>query len=405
MAEGKKTEGAKSGGIFDGLSVSQVVAAALAAVTSLFLSSQIGIAGSLIGAAVSSVVATVSSQVYKQFISASAEKIKDIRPDDKGGIDDLERMSREAAERAQAGGVRSEETRRMDAATGAGALETRRLDLAQDSSDALSSQQTTVMAMSREGFEGAHASDLSAAETRVIDPASLEGRTVASPTPRVGNADENVSPTIIKARAERARKKRAQTAAVAVAAVTALIAVLVSAAFINFVTAGEGVGTKPQSIVPAVVNDSAGSASDQKAEPAPSAKEDSAKGDSAQKSESAAAPTEQGQQPAQEEGSSNEGSTGGSVSSGSDSGGSGSASAGSGGSSSTSGEGASGGSSSGSDGSATTGGDSSSSSGSGSSQQGSSGSDGTSSVQGGSSSSGSSASGLSTDASSTSQGK
>lgn len=52
-------------GLFEGLSVSQVTAGALAAVTSMLLSAQIGIAGSVIGVAVGSVVSTVSSQLYK----------------------------------------------------------------------------------------------------------------------------------------------------------------------------------------------------------------------------------------------------------------------------------------------------------------------------------------------------
>ena len=42
-------------GLFEGLSVSQVTAGALAAVTSMLLSAQIGIAGSVIGVAVGSV--------------------------------------------------------------------------------------------------------------------------------------------------------------------------------------------------------------------------------------------------------------------------------------------------------------------------------------------------------------
>lgn len=191
MAEEKKAGSAKEGGILDGLSLSQVVAAALAAVTSLFLASQIGIAGSLIGAAVSSVVATVSSQVYKRFLAASAEKIKEIRPEEAGGLDDLARLSREAAKRA--------------------------------------SQETATKAA-----EGVRTSE----RATVVMPA-------LSPTPRLGGADEDLNPTAIKARAERARRKRAQAMVVGVTVVSALVAVLLSAGAIYFVTAGEGVGSKP----------------------------------------------------------------------------------------------------------------------------------------------------------------
>ena len=47
------------GGLLEGLSVPQVAAGALAAVTSMLLSSKIGIAGSVIGVAVGSVVSTL----------------------------------------------------------------------------------------------------------------------------------------------------------------------------------------------------------------------------------------------------------------------------------------------------------------------------------------------------------
>lgn len=68
----------KKGGLFDDLSVAQVAAGALAAVTSMLLSSQIGIAGSVIGVAVASVISTVSSQIYKKFFAKTGEKLKDI---------------------------------------------------------------------------------------------------------------------------------------------------------------------------------------------------------------------------------------------------------------------------------------------------------------------------------------
>ncbi len=63
-------------GLFDDISIPQIIAGAAAAATSVALASKIGIAGSVIGAAVSSVITVVSSQVYRHFISASAEVIK-----------------------------------------------------------------------------------------------------------------------------------------------------------------------------------------------------------------------------------------------------------------------------------------------------------------------------------------
>ncbi|MEG0323745.1 MAG: hypothetical protein RR547_11880 [Raoultibacter sp.] len=78
MEESRKKK--KIEGIFDGLSLSQIIAGALAAVTSMLLASQIGIAGSVIGVAVGSIVSAVASQLYKKFLSASADKIRDLSP-------------------------------------------------------------------------------------------------------------------------------------------------------------------------------------------------------------------------------------------------------------------------------------------------------------------------------------
>lgn len=63
-------------GLLDGISVAQIIAAAGAAVTSMLLSSKIGIAGSVIGAAVSSVVTVVCSQLYRNALDTSARKLK-----------------------------------------------------------------------------------------------------------------------------------------------------------------------------------------------------------------------------------------------------------------------------------------------------------------------------------------
>ena len=68
-------------GLFDDISIPQIIAGAAAAATSVALASKIGIAGSVIGAAVSSVITVVSSQDYRHFISASAEALKGTHAD------------------------------------------------------------------------------------------------------------------------------------------------------------------------------------------------------------------------------------------------------------------------------------------------------------------------------------
>ena len=63
---------------FEGLSLSSLIAGALAAVTSFLLSAKIGIAGSVIGVAAGSIVSAVASQIYKNVLKASGEKLQDV---------------------------------------------------------------------------------------------------------------------------------------------------------------------------------------------------------------------------------------------------------------------------------------------------------------------------------------
>lgn len=65
---------------FKGISFSSICAGALAAVTSFLLSAKIGIAGSVIGVAAGSVVSAVATQVYKNVLKASGEKLQQAVP-------------------------------------------------------------------------------------------------------------------------------------------------------------------------------------------------------------------------------------------------------------------------------------------------------------------------------------
>lgn len=64
-------------GVFDDFSVTQVIASALSAVTSLLLSTKIGIVAGVVGVAVGAAVAAIATQVYKGLLSASADKLRD----------------------------------------------------------------------------------------------------------------------------------------------------------------------------------------------------------------------------------------------------------------------------------------------------------------------------------------
>lgn len=187
--------------LFDDISIAQLLAGALAAVTSMLLASRIGIAGSVIGVAVGSIVSAVASQVYKKFLSASAEKLKGMAPDH---------------------GPFAPSSKRGDGTGGDGSQ-----DFAQ----------TAVLG------------GVSAAETAVL-PASVDATPVAGgkgpSSARAVKSDAYAEAARARSRSARARKAKIQRNAVIVAAVSALVGIVLSAVVIEFVTAGQGVGTRPE---------------------------------------------------------------------------------------------------------------------------------------------------------------
>ena len=87
-ARGDKAEKAGKGKsrLFDDLSIAQVAAGALAAVTSMLLASQIGIYGSVIGVGVGSVVSAVASQLYKKFLQGLGREIQELKRAETGHL-------------------------------------------------------------------------------------------------------------------------------------------------------------------------------------------------------------------------------------------------------------------------------------------------------------------------------
>lgn len=229
-------------GLFEGLSVSQVTAGALAAVTSMLLSAQIGIAGSVIGVAVGSVVSTVSSQLYKKFLAGSAEKLR---------------------------GFASSDNEEENAAANAVA--------AQNATQSFAHAQTTVMPITRAPFEGAVPTTLpsvgtaarafneaavpsaNSAETSVLSAGQIVGadahdmrgsqaaQDTQSNTPRINSAaghTGNASHATGVVEIEAQKQKTMQRRVLAVSAASSLAAILLFAGLVLMFTGGEGIGTK-----------------------------------------------------------------------------------------------------------------------------------------------------------------
>ena len=229
-------------GLFEGLSVSQVTAGALAAVTSMLLSAQIGIAGSVIGVAVGSVVSTVSSQLYKKFLAGSAEKLR---------------------------GFASSDNAEENAATNAAA--------AQNATQSFAHAQTTVMPITRVPFESAETTTLpsvgtaarafneaavpsaNSAETSVLSAGQIVGadahdmrgsqaaQGTQSNTPRINSAADhtgNASHATGVVEIEAQKQKTMQRRVLAVSVASSLAAILLFAGLVLMFTGGEGIGTK-----------------------------------------------------------------------------------------------------------------------------------------------------------------
>ena len=225
-------------GLFEGLSVSQVTAGALAAVTSMLLSAQIGIAGSVIGVAVGSVVSTVSSQLYKKFLAGSAEKLR---------------------------GFASSDNEEENAATNTAAAQS------------FAHAQTTVMPITRAPFEGAETTTLpsvgtatrafneaavpsaNSAETSVLSAGQIVGadahdmrgsqaaQGIQSNTPRINSAaghTGNASHATGVVEIEAQKQKTMQRRVLAVSVASSLAAILLFAGLVLMFTGGEGIGTK-----------------------------------------------------------------------------------------------------------------------------------------------------------------
>ena len=247
-AEAPQPTGIKS--LFEGLSVSQVTAGALAAVTSMLLSAQIGIAGSVIGVAVGSVVSTVSSQLYKKFLAGSAEKLR---------------------------GLASSDNTEENAATGAVVTQGAAQSAIQSATQSFAHAQNTVMPITRAPFEGAETTTLpsvgaaarafneaavpstNSAETSVLSAGQIAGadahdmrgsqaaQGTQSNTPRINSAaghTGNASHATGIVEIEAQKQKTMQRRVLAVSVASSLAAILLFAGLVLMFTGGEGIGTK-----------------------------------------------------------------------------------------------------------------------------------------------------------------
>ena len=219
----------KRGGLFDDLSVAQVAAGALAAVTSLLLSSQIGIAGSAIGVAVGSVVSTVSSQVYKKFIQRSADRLKDLASSD--GAAEPVPQPEHAPESRAVEGLRPDDP-----------FAPRRSPTPEVSSRRQARGKWGAVPATVPAVADASSGRYSAREDERVRRASIEA-------PRSSATGTRIAGERLRRQSERRKRTKITKGVIAVSVISALVAMLLSAGVVNLVTAGKGLGYKTELFV------------------------------------------------------------------------------------------------------------------------------------------------------------
>lgn len=250
MADKTTTEPKKKRHLFEDISLVQVVATALAAVTSMLLASYIGIAGSVIGVAVASVVSTTAASLYKHFLRESAEKIKEIPAVGKThhllehagtriGIGDGEDADSKsggmAAEPEDADQIEHERTRAEESGAsqddGDGTIPLDELAVA-----------SNVVTIPMEEIEEANEPENEeiGSEAGIHE---MDGNAQPDHGEEATGSDEEGTIEQI----ERS-KRRMRVGLIIVCVVSALVAVALSAIVIYVTSGGEGIGTKPQTI-------------------------------------------------------------------------------------------------------------------------------------------------------------
>ena len=225
---------------FEGLSISSIVAGALAAVTSFLLASKTGIAGSVIGAAASYIVSAVATNIYQNVLQASGEKLQSV-----GSTDD------DAAEHGEsdAGSNDSSPTSetKLPAASGDAADAQQSDDIDRPARVEAAASENPENTMVAAAAAGETTTSLGTASTPATREATTGLGTASAPAAGRRTPREVVSrPTAQRSRHTysvkelRASRRNPKRTAVIVTVVSGLLAVAVTAGIVLLITQGNG---------------------------------------------------------------------------------------------------------------------------------------------------------------------
>lgn len=242
MSEETKNSGSNKGRkLFSDVSTVQVVSTALAAVTSMFLASYIGIVGSLIGAGIASIISTLAASLYKKLLADSTEKIKELSESvvKKVPLGSILPGSKDHDDNANADsdaeGVEHTSGNAPETAIPKG-------------SEAIDMNAQVIALASSDGVEAAPL-DEAPGKADILDK-KTSAESLQTLSAAISQKPEHSGQTDAarKIKDEEERLKHRTRNLIVVCVVSALIAVAASAALIYTATTGEGIGAKPKSI-------------------------------------------------------------------------------------------------------------------------------------------------------------
>lgn len=225
---------------FEGLSISSIVAGALAAVTSFLLASKIGIAGSAIGAAASYIVSAVATNIYQNVLQASGEKLQSV-----GSTDD------DAAEHGESDAGSNDSSpaseTKLPAASGDAADAQQSDDIDRPARVEAAASENPENTMVAAAAAGETTTSLGTASTPAARETTTTLSTASAPAAGRRTPREIVSrPTAQRSRHTysvkelRASRRNPKRTAVIVTVVSGLLAVAVTAGIVLLITQGNG---------------------------------------------------------------------------------------------------------------------------------------------------------------------
>ena len=234
--------------IISDISVAQIIASALAAVTAMFFSSQIGLAGSVIGVAASAAVTALSSSVYKSFIEGTKLKAQAQSANNAdSSATGAEAAGADAANAAATTAANAADSDTTSALSMAAEATQANAPLAADITSPVSPYKATAFPTQAISLD-ASANGTSPATTTEIkgriyssDEAAFDAQHAKYTHAAALENDGAISGSFMVL--------RKRWVAMAILTIIALITVFATAHIINTATEGEGLGTKPAPIL------------------------------------------------------------------------------------------------------------------------------------------------------------